>query len=146
MNFFRSNGLIAVAFAAALASLLQAAGQKDPSRNDRPSLALRLAPQTALAPARVTGNAELRGGSDNFEDYYCVTVEWDWNDGSVSQSTADCDPYEPGKSEIRRRYSAEHAYQYAGGYRVAFKLKKKDKVLATATAIVQITGADRYGY
>ena len=135
-----------VALAAALVSMLQATGQKEPSKNDRPSLSLRLTPQTALAPARVTGSADLRGGSDNFEEYYCVTVEWDWNDGSMSQSTADCDPYEPGKSEIRRRYTAEHAFQSAGGYRVAFKLKKKDKVLATATAVVQITGGERFGY
>ena len=146
MNVVRARRVLTVAFAVALAAMLQAAGQREPSKNDRPSLSLRVTPQTALAPARISGNVELKGGSDSFEEYYCVTVEWDWADGAISQSTADCDPYEAGKTEIRRRYTAEHAYQSSGSYRVAFKLKKKDKVLATATAIVQITGGDRFGY
>jgi len=146
MTSIHARGVLNLALALTVTSVLQAADQKDSPKNDRPSLALRLAPQTAIAPARVTGSAELRGGSDNFEDYYCVTAEWDWNDGTVSQSTADCDPFEPGKSEIRRRYTAEHAFQSSGAYRVSFRLKRKDRVLASATAIVQITGADRFGY
>ena len=105
-----------------------------------------LCSRNSSRPARITGSAELRGGSDNFEEYYCVTAEWDWNDGTTSQATADCDPFESGKSEIRRRYTAEHAFQSPGAYRVSFRLKRKDKVLASATAFVQITGADRFGY
>lgn len=146
MTVVRLRGVLSLALALTLASLLPAAEQKDSPRNERPSLLLRLAPQTAIAPARITGSAELRGGSNNFEDYYCATVEWDWDDGTVSQSTADCDPFEPGKTEIQRRYTAVHAYQSSGAFRVSFRLKKKEKTMATATAVVQITGGDRFGY
>ena len=146
MTSIHARGVSSLALALTLASGLQAGEQKDSPKNERPSLAVRLAPQTAIAPARITGSAELRGGSDNFEEYYCVTAEWDWNDGTTSQATADCDPFESGKSEIRRRYTAEHAFQSPGAYRVSFRLKRKDKVLASATAFVQITGADRFGY
>lgn len=146
MTWIRLRGVLSVALALTMAALLQAAGQKDSPKNERPSLSLRLTPQTAIAPARVTGNAELRGGSNNFEEYYCVTAEWDWDDGTVSQSTADCDPFEPGKTEIRRRYTEVHAYQISGSFRVTFRLKKKDKALASTTAVVQITGGDRFGY
>ena len=146
MILIRARRVLSLALALMIAATVQAAQQKDSPKNDRPSLSLRVTPQTAIAPARITGNAELRGGSDNFEDYYCVTVEWDWDDGTVSRSTADCDPFEPGKSEIRRRYTAEHAFQNSGAYRVSVRLKKKDKALATATAFVQITGGGPFGY
>ena len=146
MTSIRAHAVLSLALTLMIVCLLQAAQQKDSPKNDRPSLSLRLAPQTAIAPARVTGNAELRGGSNSFEEYYCVTAEWDWDDGTVSQSTADCDPFELGKSEIRRRYTAEHIYQNSGAFRVTFKLKRKDKALAATTAVVQITGGDRFGY
>lgn len=146
MTLIRAAGLFSLAVVLTTASPLQAAQQKDSPKNDRPSLSLRLMPQTAIAPARITGTAELKGGSNSFEEYYCATVEWDWDDGTVSESTADCDPFEPGKTEIQRRYTAVHAYQSSGAFRVSFRLKKKDKTMATATAMVQITGADRFGY
>lgn len=123
-----------------------AAQQKNAAKSERPALSLRLAPRTGMVPSRVTGAAELKGGSDDFEDYYCVTVEWDWDDGTRSEQTADCDPYEAGKSEIRRRYTVEHVYNRAGSYRVTFRLKKKDKSMATTTATVQIIGGDVNGY
>src|SRR4029450_8488494 len=105
MTKFYVNGTLFLGVVVSLAAVLHAAGQKDSPKNERPSLSLRVTPQPVMAPARVTGSAELRGGSNNFEEYYCVTVEWDWDDGTLSQSTADCDPFEPGKTEIRRRYS-----------------------------------------
>jgi hypothetical protein len=146
MTKFYVNGTLFLGVAVSLATVLHAAGQKDSPKNERPSLSLRVTPQTVIAPARVTGSAELRGGSSNFEEYYCVTVEWEWDDGTISQSTTDCDPYEPGKSEIRRRYTSTHAYERAGAYKVSFRLKKKDKTLAMATAVVQVTGGDPFLY
>lgn len=146
MTKFSRDGVLCLGVAVSLATVLHAAGQKDTPKNERPSLSLRVSPQTVIAPARVTGSAELKGGSNNFEDYYCVTVDWDWDDGTLSQSTADCDPFEPGKTEIRRRYTATHAYQRAGAYKVSFRLKKKDKTLAIATAVVQVTGGDPFPY
>jgi len=129
----------------ALTSSVRAAEQKTAQKNDRPSLSLRLAPRTAIAPVSVTATADLKGGSDNFEDYYCATIEWDWDDGMRSESTADCEPFDLDKSEIRRRYTAQHTYRRSGFYRVTFRLKKKDKALAVAASTVQITGGDPFG-
>ena len=68
------------------------------------------------------------GGADDFEEYYCPTVEWEWGDGTQSESTTDCEPYEAGKSEIKRRFIVEHVFR-AGHYQVSFRLKRRDKAV-----------------
>ena len=110
----------------------------------RPKLALRAQPAVAITPARVVFIAELTGGANDFEDYYCPTVEWDWGDDTRSESTLDCQPFEPGKSEIRRRFSVSHIFKRAGTYRVYFRLKQRDKAVANATTTIQVrAGADQ---
>ena len=131
--------LLAVAGAAAYA-----ADQKETAKNERPSLSLKLNPRTAMAPAAVTAVVELKGGSSNFEEYYCATIEWDWDDGSRSETTPDCEPYDETTSEIRRRYTVQHNYRRGGFYRVSFRLKKKDKVLALVTSTVQVSGGSPF--
>src|SRR5260221_11409891 len=86
----------------------------------------------AISPARVVASADITGGADDYEEFYCPSIEWDWGDDTRSTSAADCDPYEAGKSEIKRRFSADHVYQVAGDYRIQFRLKKKDKAIAAA--------------
>jgi len=49
----------------------------------------------------------------------------------------DCAPYESGKSEIKRRFTVEHVFR-AGNYRVSFKLKRRDKVVALTTVQIQV--------
>ena len=66
---------------------------------------------------------------DDFAEFYCPTVEWIWGDDTRAESSADCDPYEAGKSEIRRRYSVNRVFQTAGNFKVEFRLKQKDKVV-----------------
>jgi hypothetical protein len=97
-----------------------------------------------MAPAQVTATVELKGGSNNFEEYYCATIEWDWDDGSRSETTPDCEPYDEITSEIRRRYTVQHNYRRGGFYRVSFRLKKKDKVLALVTSTVQVSGGNPF--
>ena len=46
--------------------------------------------------------------------------------------------YEPGKSEIKRRFTSEHVYRTAGDYRIQFRLKKLNKALAAATTSVKV--------
>jgi hypothetical protein len=120
-----------------LAALAQ---QKPEGREQdrRPRLMLRANPTVGIAPARVVFTAELAGGVDDFEDYYCPTVVWEWGDDTQSESTLDCDPYEAGRSEIRRRFTVEHQFRRSGGYKVLFRLKKRDKLVATANVTVQI--------
>jgi hypothetical protein len=86
----------------------------------------------------ITFTAELRDGDNDFEEYYCASVEWDWGDGTRSESSDDCEPYEAGKSEIRRRYAIQHKYNIDGNYDVQFRLKQRGKVVASARTKVTI--------
>src|SRR3970282_861343 len=89
----RWAALAMVAACSAFAGGAGAAGQadrKEEPKQERPSLSLSLSPRTGIAPAQVRATAEFRGGSDNFEEYYCASVEWEWDDGSLSESTTDC--------------------------------------------------------
>jgi hypothetical protein len=81
--------------------------------------------------------AELIGGANDFEEFYCPTVEWDWGDGTQSESTSDCEPYEAGKSEIKRRFTISHVFR-AGMYKVSLRLKRRDKAITSATVSIQV--------
>jgi hypothetical protein len=104
----------------------------------RPRLTLRATPNLGVAPARVVLTAELVGGANDFEEYYCPTVEWDWDDDTRSEQTSDCEPYESGKSEIRRRFTVEHIFRRPGEYRLSMRLKQRDKIVGAATTNISI--------
>lgn len=104
----------------------------------KPSLALRARPTISFAPSRVTVTASVRGGPDDYRDFYCPTLEWEWGDGTRSEASSDCDPYEAGKSEIRRRYSTQHTFRQPGTYRVRFRLKQGNDVTGLATTTVSV--------
>jgi len=106
--------------------------------NKKPSLSLKATPAISFAPARIIIVAEVKGGANDFEDFYCPDVEWDWGDDTTSTADTDCDPYVPGKSEIKRRYTVEHRYKNSGAYKIVLRLKKADKIVATANAQVQV--------
>jgi hypothetical protein len=115
---------------------------------EKVDLAMRVTPSIAFSPARVSAIAELRGEPtpDRHEALYCVAVEWDWGDGTRSEAETDCEPYEAGKSEIQRRYSAQHTYNQAGRYRILLRLKRNNKtVLATNSSIQIRPGAREWG-
>ncbi len=112
-------------------------GDKDKDKEKRPKLTLTARPPIAMSPARVSLTAEISGGADDLEDFYCPTIEWDWGDGTSSETTSDCDPYEPGKSTFRRRFTVEHVFR-AGYHRVSLRLKKHDKQITSATVVVDV--------
>jgi len=114
---------------------LSLAGADKPQR---PKLSVKASPSMAISPARVVASADVNGGPDDFEEYYCAAAEWDWGDDTRSNNSADCEPYEAGKSAIKRRFTADHVYRTAGDYRIQFRLKKKDKSLASASTSVKI--------
>lgn len=132
----------AVCLAIAAAGTLVLAQSKDKAGKDseqkRPKMNLRVQPQVAMAPAKVTLTAELVGGADDFEEYYCASVEWEWGDDTSSESTVDCEPYEAGKSQIKRRYTVQHQFRRAGNYKIYFHLKQKDRQLGSASATLQV--------
>jgi len=137
---------ICCAITTALAVLLPVgagAQAPPPAEPKKPTISLRANPPLGFAPLRVRAAAELRDGSDDYADFYCATVEWDWGDGTVSENTSDCNPYEAGKSTIQRRFSADHIYRQGGAYRIVFRLKQKTKTVGSATTNVQVrSGAD----
>ena len=113
-------------------------GQEE--EDGEPELRLRASPQVAFAPASVLVLAELRGGSDHHEPLYCTSVEWDWDDGTRSESTPDCNPYEPGVSEIRRRFSMRHVFRQGGKYEIRLNLKRRDEVISSARTTIEVRG------
>ena len=132
---------IAAAFVALITAPGAAfAGQKndDSKGNPRPRISLRAQPPMGMAPARIVLTAELVGGLNDFEEYYCPTVSWEWGDDTTSESTVDCEPYEAGKSEIRRRFTVEHVFRQEGPHKVFFRLKRRSKEVAAAWILVQV--------
>ena len=138
-----------VTLAACVAFLLfepqDLAGHERRSANgEKPELTLRASPKVGFAPTEILFVAELRGGADDFEDLYCTTIEWDWDDDTRSESTPDCEPYEPGTTTIRRRFSTRHRFDYGGRYEVRLNLKRRDDVVASARTIVELRGGGRF--
>ena len=131
-------GLIALAFGATAAQ-----SQKGGQDNKRPRLNLRAQPPIAISPARIVLTAELVGGANDFEEYYCPTIQWDWGDGTTSEASTDCPPYEEGKTEIKRRFTVEHIFRRPGGYKVYFRMKHNTKDVAAASTIVQVQPGGR---
>ncbi len=116
-------------------SALQARAQ---GGNKKPSLSLKATPAVSFAPARIVVVAEVKGGASDNEEFYCPTLLWEWGDLTESTAEADCEPYEAGKSEIKRRYTVEHRYKDPGSFRIRLLLKKGSKVIASSNALVQV--------
>jgi len=136
--------LSAASLFAAGAVLVAQSDPKPKTEPKRPQILLKATPASGMVPVRVVGIVELKGGDDDFEEYYCPTVEWNWDDGTVSESSNDCEPYERGKSVIKRKYTVTHPYRQGGRFRITFKLKQKSKVVGGANAVVQLLGGGPY--
>ena len=130
----------AVLVGAAVPTFAQTPGDRERPEPKRPTLSLRTIPGTGMVPVRISATAELKGGTDDFQDYYCPTIEWIWGDGTVSEVSADCEPYEPGVSQIRRRYTVSHNYTRAGIYRIVFRLKTKGRIMAAQSVAIRLLG------
>lgn len=132
----------AILCALAVAATVQAAG---PDKKDKPSISVKVSPLVGFSPAQMKLSADLKGGADDYEEFYCATVEWDWGDDTKSESKTDCDPYEAGKSEIKRHFTVDHTFNTAGDYRVEFRLKQKDKVVGRGSTDVKVRPGIRDG-
>jgi hypothetical protein len=112
--------------------------EKDKKDAKKPSLSLKVTPSIVFSPARISVTAELKGGLDDNPDLYCPSVEWDWGDGTRSESNADCEPFEAGKSTVQRRFTQTHTYDISGNYRVLLRLKRGSKVLLGGNVSLQV--------
>ena len=103
-----------------------------------PKISVKANPSMGVSPARIVASADLTGGPNDYEDFYCPSIEWEWGDDTRSVTSADCEPYEAGKSEIKRRFTADHTYQMGGNFRIQFRIKKKGKSISAASTSVTI--------
>ena len=110
--------------------------------DDDAELRLRATPRVAFAPADVLFVGQIRGGPDDTEELYCPEIEWDWGDDTTSEQTLDCDPYEPGVTEIRRRFSVRHTYNYGGRYEVRLHLKQGNDVIISGRTRIEVRGVN----
>lgn len=133
----RARPLILLVIFLAMAGLPQARQGKG-----RPSIVLRANPAVSFAPARIVVTAELTGGANDYQDFYCAQVVWTWDDDTTSESQDDCDPYEAGKSEIRRRYTSEHKFELPGQYDVRLTLRQGKKSVGSGTITVRVRDAE----
>jgi hypothetical protein len=101
-------------------------------------LDLRVTPPVSFAPARVRAIAELKLPEDRAAEFYCASVEWDWGDLTESEETTECEPYEPGVSEVKQRFTAEHTFQFGGRYRVQLRLRRNRKVLLSSATVITV--------
>ena len=113
-------------------------GDAKDKKEKRASLSLKATPPIAFSPAKIVVTAELKGGSDSDDELYCPSLEWDWGDGTKSESNADCEPFEAGKSSIKRRFTASHTYNMADNYRVLLRLRRGSKTIVGGNTNVQV--------
>ena len=129
---------IALALCASGAATARASDQDDRKEAKKASLTLKASPTIVFSPARVVVSAELKGGSDDSAELYCPSLEWDWGDGTRSESNVDCEPFEAGKSDVQRRFTASHTYNIGGSYRVQLRLKRGSKTLLSGYVSLQV--------
>ncbi len=115
---------------------------------DKPKLTLKASPTMAFSPARIVVTADLTGGNDD-QQLYCPAVEWEWGDDTKSGDSADCEPYQSGKSEVKRHYTAEHTYRIQEpiglaqqpeyrDFHIQLRLKRNGKVVVSGGTTVKI--------
>jgi hypothetical protein len=141
----RSVFLLLLAFGLGPLAQDQQAPPGSDEKNKKPALSVKATPTVSFSPARIRAFAELKGGPNDYQDFYCAAVEWDWGDMTQSESATDCEPYEEGKSEILRRFSSEHVYRMRGTFRVVIRLKRNGKVLTAANTTVTVRPGVRDG-
>ncbi len=107
---------------------------------EKVALTLRVTPPISFSPARVSAIGEITGEPQPPDEalLYCAGVEWDWGDGTRSQVQSDCEPYEAGKSTIKKRFSAQHTYMYAGRFRVQLRLTRNEKTVLVTNSNIQV--------
>ena len=92
----------------------------------------------AFSPARVVATADLNGGANDFEEFYCAAVEWEWGDDTQVEY---CRPTANRTRRARARSSGGSppitSIERPGDYRIQFRLKQKDKPIAVGEHVGQ---------
>ena len=129
------RGAWALLLALAVVAPVTASGAAKPKK---PKLDLRATPRFAFSPAQILFTAELSGGDDDAEEFYCPELEWEWDDGGKSVKEADCPPFESGVTKIERRFTQTHVFDRAGVYAVRLTMRHAGRTLAKQTFSVTV--------
>ena len=125
--------------AVVLCAVAATIGATSAGKDDKPSISVKSSVSMGFAPFHTVLTADIRGGADDYEPFYCAKVEWDMGDGTMAEQELDCDPYEAGKSQIRRRFVREQVFNSPGEFRVMFRLKQKGKVVGAGSTTVRVS-------
>ena len=80
----QSSHLRCTLTAASAVTLLAAfAVQAQQQESRKPTVSLRATPPMGFSPLRVRAVADVRDGTDDYAEFYCPTIEWDWGDGTT---------------------------------------------------------------
>ncbi|MFQ6015519.1 MAG: VIT domain-containing protein [Anaerolineae bacterium] len=90
-------------------------------RSEEVDLVLKVDVTKGTAPLTVSFRAELVGGPDNNQDFYCASYTFDFGDGTAMHAEPDCLPYWP-EVEIQRRFETDYTYEKEGTYTAGFSL------------------------
>jgi hypothetical protein len=129
---------VAVTLAATATSMSASGADEKDKKVKGPSLTLKSTPPVSFSPARITVTAELKGGDDADSELYCPGIEWDWGDGTISEAKEDCEPFEAGRSVIKRRFVSTHTFTTSGNYQVLLRLKRGTKSIVGGATNVQV--------
>ena len=87
MNYPRRALCTLAAVAAALVASVQVSAAQRDGADKKPSLSLKATPPAGFAPLRVHVAADVKGGANDTAEFYCPTLQWDWDDGTVSENS-----------------------------------------------------------
>lgn len=121
--------------AAAIGLFLTPAGAAEPKR---PKLDLRVIPLMGPPSTEFVFVADLKGGADA-EDFYCPTLEWQWDSQDTSLQEPECPPFQPGVTRVERRFSMTRTFTTEGSRSATLVLRRGDKVLGRASASFRVT-------
>ena len=141
------------AFPAILCALIVGFGSCQPSiaaagsdKKAKPSVSVRASPTIGFSPARMVLTAELKGGADDYEEFYCASIEWDWGDDTrVGVAAPTASRTKPERARSSGDSSIDHVFNFSGDYRVQFRLKQKNKIVGSGSTDVKIRPGIRDG-
>jgi hypothetical protein len=121
----------------ALALLVVALAGASAEKAGRPTVSLRAAPRVAVAPARIVFTVELKGGEDG-DALHCLTLKFDWGDGTNSESQGECGPLAEREGKVQRLFNADHEYSEQKNPTVRVTVLKDERVIGTNTVGLKI--------
>ena len=109
----------------------------------KPKLELRAAPRVAIVPGNVIFTAELKGGDD--ADLRCVTLLWEWGDGSTSEKQEGACSGEVADAAPQRRFTEDREFRTEGRPEVKLTVLKDGTPLARASVRIALQERGKNG-